>query len=99
VEVSLGTRRSQTLSDVPETAWRSQVVWYGLLSPGLGVSAAAGKGETEEPWRHLPDAQGGITCARPATAAGRAAGVVDCRLACGPNFESNGGLNSKAGRF
>ena len=37
----LGTRRSQTLTDVPEAAWRSQAVWCGLLSPGLGVSAAA----------------------------------------------------------
>ena len=37
----LGTRRSQTLTDVPVAAWRSQAVWCGLLSPGLGVSAAA----------------------------------------------------------
>ena len=40
VEV-LGTRRSQTLTDVPVAAWRSQAVWCGLPSSGLGVSAAA----------------------------------------------------------
>ena len=56
----LGYVASQTLTDVPEAAWRSQAVWCGLLSPGVGVSAAAG----------------------------RAAGVVDCHLACSPIFQT-----------
>ena len=99
-------QRSQTLIDLPETAWRTQAaLWLGP------VSASTKRGETEEARRHPPHAPGRTgLAARPSrlshpTAAGRP-GVVDCHRAYVPISQikaalcqSNNGRNGKAGRF
>jgi hypothetical protein len=78
----LGTRRSQTLTDVPVAAWRSQAVWCGLPSSGLGVSAAA---DPPLPGELLASWDCRLAC-------------VPNFQSKAAFFRSNGGRNGKAGR-